>query len=918
VATQAPDETLRLEALERLSDRHDLVAVALRSDHKEVALGALERLDDPESLESIAARARSKAVARRARARLTALEEEASAREAERRRLADLCRQAEMLASQSDPAQAFERMLVLQQTWRKHESVDADLVTRFDRACTAVQAKRDEYEIEQAERLCRLRARQQAMARRAALCEAIERLNPQTLTLDAAQQDHGGSAPGEAAVAEAPGAAQASRPVPEDMPRPSAGVLPLREFVADLLERHREDWDAAGDVDGDEGRALEARFAAACAALTRRCEAWEEARVKQAELVAVCVAVEQLAEAEIANASGVPAAPSPGAGAAEGHAPPESASIPAPAPPADPADPRARRAALRRAWSVLMNEAAAVAREAGFPAELEALVVRFEAADARVRAKEAEGREARARQQREEVVRVERQLDVLDALAATSNLSLKEAERALRHARQILDVVRTASAGRKAFEPLVDRAKAVHTALYPRVQELRELNEWKRWANLGVQEDLCGRLEALLEARDLPWVAKQLRLIEAEWKEASDIPADRAEPIRRRFKAAHGRVRARCEAFFVKQAEQRAENLRQKVAICERAEALAESTDWIPTADAFKQLQKEWQQIGGVPQQEAQAVWQRFRAACDRFFQRRHDDLARRKERWAANLAAKQGLCEQAEVLAESSDWAHALTEIKRLQAQWRTIGPVRKNKSEAIWQRFRAACDRFFERYAHRDQLQLQARLAAHEALCQELEQLVSALAASETVAPEDLAERVRDVRRRRLAAGELPRAPHEALRERLERAIAALVERAPERFRGTDLDPDATRRRMEKLCARVEGLLVEVSQPARAESPAEALARQLRERLASNTIAGGAATPPHPKRPAAPEIVREAQSAWRRLGPLPGEEGRALATRFNDVCRRVLEAYRQPSSHHSNPLRGRSHAHASQTDST
>jgi hypothetical protein len=148
---------------------------------------------------------------------------------------------------------------------------------------------------------------------------------------------------------------------------------------------------------------------------------------------------------------------------------------------------------------------------------------------------------------------------------------------------------------------------------------------------------------------------------------------------------------------FSPQAEARTLNLQRKEALCVRAEALSESRDWIATADQLKALQAEWKTIGAVPRGHEKTVWERFQKACDRFFTRRHEDLAHRKEMWAQNLARKEALCVRAEALAESTDWDPAANEIKALQNEWKTIGPVKKSRSDAIWQRFRAACDRFF-----------------------------------------------------------------------------------------------------------------------------------------------------------------------------------------------------------------------------
>ena len=158
------------------------------------------------------------------------------------------------------------------------------------------------------------------------------------------------------------------------------------------------------------------------------------------------------------------------------------------------------------------------------------------------------------------------------------------------------------------------------------------------------------------------------------------------------MKKAHDEVWWRWEAHFAGEAVTRNENLKKKIDLCERAEALAESTNWIQTADEIKTLQAEWKTIGPVSRGQEKAVWERFRAACDRFFSRRHDDLTKRKLAWTENFAKKDALCVQVEALADSSDWELAASEIKRMQSEWKTIAPVKKSRSEIVWQRFRTA----------------------------------------------------------------------------------------------------------------------------------------------------------------------------------------------------------------------------------
>src|SRR5204862_8317930 len=108
----------------------------------------------------------------------------------------------------------------------------------------------------------------------------------------------------------------------------------------------------------------------------------------------------------------------------------------------------------------------------------------------------------------------------------------------------------------------------------------------------------------------------------------ADVPPAQADALWRRFKTAHDEVWARCEAYFAAQAQERADNLAKKLALCEKAEALADSTQWIQTADEIKKLQAEWKTIGPVSRGQEKAIWERFRVPCDRFFSRRHADLA--------------------------------------------------------------------------------------------------------------------------------------------------------------------------------------------------------------------------------------------------------------------------------------------------
>src|SRR4029079_9149177 len=397
--------------------------------------------------------------------------------------------------------------------------------------------------------------------------------------------------------------------------------------------------------------------------------------------------------------------------------------------------------------------------------------------------------------------------------------------------------------------------------------------------------------------------------IQERWKQAAEAPRAQAQALWHRYRQAADPIQARAREFFAQRGEERKGNLALKLALIERAEALAQSTDWIKTAEELKKLQTEWQAIGPVPRQDTRTTWKRFREACDTFFTRRNSDLAQRKEIWATNQAKKEALCVRAEQLATSMEWERSAGEIRRLQTEWETIGPVRRSRSDALWQRFRAACDAFFDRYKRRDQIELEAKQADREALVAELESLSPAQrsAASDTHAPEVVAdiapppqlamdhtavlERVRSLRNRWNQSTPVVRHGADPLSARFMSALERLLAGYPEAFKGTELDVESNRQKMVKLCERVEGFLTDVA--ATPANSSQALAAMLREALAANTIGGRAGE--ETKWRAMAEDVRGAQASWTRLGPVPGDLGRQLTDRFHRACSRFFDQFRR-----------------------
>jgi hypothetical protein len=550
--------------------------------------------------------------------------------------------------------------------------------------------------------------------------------------------------------------------------------------------------------------------------------------------------------------------------------------------------------AIRAQWYALKKQWQTITRESDVDPELTA---RYGRAAEALEPREQEHREGRMKSQQENLHRLQAVVQDLETRATSENLTLKDAEKILKDAKLAIGTMGPLPI-KQDRDDLTVRLQSVRAAVTPRIKEMREAEEWKRWANVQVQEELCTKMEALIATADNEPenAATEMRALQERWKNVAAAPRSQAEVLWTRFKTAQDQVYEKCKDFFAQQAAERQENLKKKEALCARAEALQDSTDWVRTADAIKALQAEWKTIGPVTRGHEKAVWERFRGACDKFFTRRQEDLKDRKNEWAGNLAKKEALIAEAEQLAQSVEWDKAASRIKQLQIEWKKIGPVRKNKSEIVWQRFRGACDTFFERFKNRDQVAVAGKLADRETAVAELESLVAAPDA-DTAAPEDLYAKVQAARARWLQGPELPRHTLAPLSDRVNAALLALVTRWPTAFRNTDIDPEVTRRKMEKLVAKVEALLPPDSkEPAKDLSPAEMLARQWREALAANTMGAAAARQADDARQrAAEQEVRSAQSAWARLGPLATETRKPLQERFERACRKFFEQRRR-----------------------
>ena len=221
--------------------------------------------------------------------------------------------------------------------------------------------------------------------------------------------------------------------------------------------------------------------------------------------------------------------------------------------------------------------------------------------------------------------------------------------------------------------------------------------------NLELKTALCETVEKLGNEPDVISAFHQLQKLHQQWREIGPVAKELRENLWARFKAASTVINKRHQEHFEKLKAKEQENLDAKTVICEQIEAIDFSAlksfkDWEEKNKEVIGLQEKWKTIGFAPKKYNVKIFERFRAACDEFFKRKAEFFKSIKESMAGNLEKKKALCEKAEALKESTDWKATADILSKLQKEWKTIGPVPKKYSDAVWKRFIAACDYFFE----------------------------------------------------------------------------------------------------------------------------------------------------------------------------------------------------------------------------
>ena len=232
-------------------------------------------------------------------------------------------------------------------------------------------------------------------------------------------------------------------------------------------------------------------------------------------------------------------------------------------------------------------------------------------------------------------------------------------------------------------------------------KELRDLDLKKNYEQKML---LCEQAEALAVEPSIVEAFHKLQKLHDEWREVGPVANEYKESLWERFKAASSRINKQHQEYFETIKQEQVKNLELKTELCQTTEALAEQPytsrkEWNKASDKLLEIQKVWRTIGFAPKKDNTRIYERFRAACDRFFEAKREFYAGVKTEMEHNLQLKNEICEAAEALQNSDDWKHATDELIALQAKWKEVGAVSRRYSDQVWKRFRAACDKFFER---------------------------------------------------------------------------------------------------------------------------------------------------------------------------------------------------------------------------
>lgn len=305
----------------------------------------------------------------------------------------------------------------------------------------------------------------------------------------------------------------------------------------------------------------------------------------------------------------------------------------------------------------------------------------------------------------------------------------------------------------KAYQVAVER-------FYDLLKMNKELRDYDFKKNLEQKQALCAEAEALDEEADIVDAFKKLQQLHTSWREIGPVSKEIREELWTRFKNASAVINKKYQSFFEERKANEKKNAEGKEALCVKIEAI--STDnlktyaaWDEATKAIIGFQEEWKKLGFASRKVNTELFARFRKSCDEFFAKKAEFFKRMKDELAANLAKKIELCEKAEALKDSTEWKKTTDALIALQKEWKTVGPVVKKHSDAVWKRFIAACDAFFE---EKKKQNVNVHSVEHENLKQKKDIIAQINSILENKETEDAPNKVRELMKKWQEVGHVP----------------------------------------------------------------------------------------------------------------------------------------------------------------
>lgn len=404
------------------------------------------------------------------------------------------------------------------------------------------------------------------------------------------------------------------------------------------------------------------------------------------------------------------------------------------------------------------------------------------------------------------------------------------------------------------LQELWDRFKEALDLVMDKCRPFLEEQNRERQTNLESKTAICEKAESLAADTSDNWKEKhkEMQAVQDAWKNAGPVPKEHNQPLWDRFRAACDTFYQQHKLFLRKEDEERQGNLEQKIALCEQAESLRESTDWNAATTRLKKLQDEWKSSGPVPKSQSESIWNRFRIACDAFFERKRGHFEQLDSAKTDNLRRKEALCERLEGMRLDPADPEIVAAVQTIETEWKSIGMVPKENVDALWDRFCSSTDQFLEKQAA---LQPELRAELDKRLESKLAMIDKVLECTDQAGSNQSADMVRAIQDEWKSLGRCGTREQELYR----------------RFREV-CDEFFTRRRDQ----------LEIQEQARQNNLQKKLALcEQAEKLLQSEVSQQEAM----------NEVKHLRRLWKEIGAVPREHSDRIWKRFNTACDAVFQ---------------------------